>query len=89
MVQQQRVSLEERMARLEGVVEGVDRRLDSIERRLNSFEDKMERRLESLDSRLDNGLRELRQRQDRFFWMIFAVLLPMWVTIILAIVART
>ena len=65
------------MARIEGVVEQVDRKLASIESRLNHVETRVE------------GLRQ--EVIKSFRWTIglmLSILIPMWVTIILAIALR-
>ena len=77
--------MEERLARLEGMVEQMDKRLTSIESRLNHLES----RLESLESELSRARVELSEKVDRNFrWTVgimLGTLIPMWVTIILAI----
>lgn len=64
------MSLEERVARVEGVVSQIERRLNHVE----------------------NELTELRKDVDRSFrWTVgimLTVLIPMWVTIILAILLK-
>jgi len=64
------LSLEERVARVEGVVSQIERRLNHVE----------------------NELTELRKDVDRSFrWTVgimLTVLIPMWVTIILAILLK-
>jgi len=71
------LGMEERLARLEGAVEQMDKRLASVEGRLNHIETKLE---------------ELREEMVKNFrWTIgimLSILIPMWVTIILAIILK-
>ena len=71
------MSVEERLARIEGIVEQMDKRLASVEGRLNHIETRLE---------------ELREEMAKNFrWTIglmLSILIPMWVTIILAITLK-
>ncbi|RJX15226.1 hypothetical protein CW703_07230, partial [Candidatus Bathyarchaeota archaeon] len=67
--------------KLEGIVEQMDKRLALVESRLNHIET----RLESMEK----GLRE--EITKNFRWTIgimISILIPMWVTIILAIILK-
>lgn len=66
-------SIEERMAHLEGAYEQINHRLGSIEQQL---------------IRLDNGISDLRKEMHNQFLWFLGLLLPMWVTIILAVLLR-
>ncbi|MCC6044182.1 MAG: hypothetical protein RRE21_00105 [Desulfurococcales archaeon] len=66
-------SLEERVARIEGILEQMDKRLNHIESELRD-----------LRSEIGDLRRDL---NNRFLW-ILGVLITMWVTIILAILIR-
>jgi chromosome segregation ATPase len=73
-------SLEERVARIEGILEQMDKRLNHIESEIRDL------RAEIRDLRSEIGdLR--RDLNSRFLW-ILGVLITMWVTIILAILIR-
>jgi hypothetical protein len=66
-------SLEERVARIEGILEQMDKRLNHIESEIRD---------------LRSGFGDLRRGlNNRFLW-ILGVLITMWVTIILAILIR-
>ena len=71
-------ALEERMARVEGILEEVRARLNHLDSRF-----------EHLQTRVDSGFGELRREmQSQFRWtlgIMLGVLIPMWVTIILTI----
>ena len=71
------MSIEERLARIEGIVEQMDKRLASVEGRLNHIETRLE---------------ELRgEMAKNFRWtigIVLSILIPMWVTIILAITLK-
>ena len=68
-----KTGLEERMAKIEGILEQVDKRIGSMENRLNRLEDRLNR----LETRL----------QAQFRWML-GILITMWVTIILTVILR-
>jgi len=70
-------SLEERVARIEGIVEQMDKRLNHIESELRDLRNEMSGEI--------GGLR--RDLNNRFFWLL-GVQISMWVTIILAILLK-
>ena len=71
------MSVEGRLARIEDIVEWMDKRLTSIEGRLNHIEARLE------------GLRG--EVAKSFRWavgLMLSILIPMWATIVLAITLR-
>jgi hypothetical protein len=71
-------ALEARVARVEGIIEEIRTRLAGFENRLGRLED----RLTGLEARM----------QTQFQWLVglmLGLLIPMWVSIILAILLRT
>jgi uncharacterized coiled-coil protein SlyX len=70
-------ALRERVARVEGIVEQMDKRLNHIETELREFRREVFTELSSLR----------RELSTRFYWLI-GVQISMWVTIILAILFR-
>jgi chaperonin cofactor prefoldin len=65
--------LEERVAKIEGILEQVDKRLNHLESEIRELRDEV---------------RELRRDlNSRFFWLL-GVQISMWVTIILAILFK-
>jgi chromosome segregation ATPase len=67
------VSLEERVARIEGIVEQMDKRLNHLETEIRELREE---------------LRDLRKDlNNRFLWLL-GVQISMWVTIILAILFK-
>jgi hypothetical protein len=70
-------SLEERVARIEGFLEQMDKRLNHLESEVKE-----------LRSEMRSEIRELRRDlNNRFFWLL-GVQISMWVTIILAILFK-
>ena len=80
------------MAKVEGILEQVGERLGALETRLNH----LEARMDSLDTRMATEFSQVRQEMNannremrtHFRWILgimLGVLIPMWVTIILAI----
>lgn len=67
------MSLEERVARIEGIVEQMDKRLNHLETEIRELREE---------------LRDLREDlNNRFLWLL-GVQISMWVTIILAILFK-
>ena len=81
--------LEERMAKVEGILEEVRTRLNHLESRMDGLETTMATEFSQLRQEINANNRELRQEmRTRFRWtlgIMLGVLIPMWVTIILAI----
>jgi tetrahydromethanopterin S-methyltransferase subunit B len=71
------VSLEERVARIEGIVEQMDRRLNHLETEIRDLREELREELRDLRRDLNN----------RFLWLL-GVQISMWVTIILAILFK-
>ena len=80
----ERSSLEERVARIEGILERMDKRLNHLESEIRDLRAYVESEIKSLRGEI-GGLR--RDLNDRFLWML-GVQITMWVTIILAILFR-
>ena len=76
---------EGRIGRVEGILEEVRTRLNNLENRLTALDSwltALELRMTALESRM----------QTQFYWLLgvfLGVMIPMWVTIILAILLRT
>jgi hypothetical protein len=66
-----------RVARIEGIVEQMDKRLNHIESELRDLRSEMSGEIRDLRKDLNN----------RFFWLL-SVQISMWVTIILAILLK-
>lgn len=65
---------EPRVSRLEGAYEQVDKRLDSIDKRLETFRDEAGRRFDGIDRKI-----------DALQWRATSLILGTWVTVMLAI----
>ena len=77
-------SLEERVARIEGILERMDKRLNHLESEIRDLRVYVESEIKNLRGEI-GGLR--RDLNDRFLWML-GVQITMWVTITLAILFR-
>jgi predicted RNase H-like nuclease (RuvC/YqgF family) len=77
-------SLEERVARIEGILERMDKRLNHLESEIRDLRVYVESEIKSLRGEI-GGLR--RDLNDRFLWML-GVQITMWVTITLAILFK-
>ena len=99
----QRTEIEEesvgaRLARLEGAVSQMDKRISElredlnrridefrteVNRRISEFRTEVREQLEEFGRRLDRVEGEIREVRNRFWWII-GILITMWVTIIIA-----
>jgi predicted RNase H-like nuclease (RuvC/YqgF family) len=77
-------SLEERVARIEGILEQMDKRLNHLESEIRDLRVYVESEFKSLRDVIGDLRRGL---NNRFLW-ILGVQITMWVTIILAILFR-
>ncbi len=77
--------VEERMAKVEGILEEVRARLNHLESDIGRLDGK----IDNLRQDMNIGMDQLRQKIDtNFRWMVgitLGILIPMWVTIILTI----
>jgi tetrahydromethanopterin S-methyltransferase subunit B len=74
----QEFGIREVVGQLDARMDGFERRMDGLERRMDS----LDRRMEALESTINTNLR----------WtmgILIGTLLPMWLTMIVAIVLRT
>jgi peptidoglycan hydrolase CwlO-like protein len=77
-------SLEERVARIEGILEQMDKRLNHLESEIRDLRAYVESEIKGLRGEIGDLRRDL---NNRFLW-ILGVQITMWVTIILAILFR-
>jgi predicted RNase H-like nuclease (RuvC/YqgF family) len=80
----ERSSLEERVARIEGILEQMDKRLNHLESEIRDLRVYVGSEIRSLRGEIGDLRRDL---NNRFLW-ILGVQITMWVTIILAILFR-
>jgi predicted RNase H-like nuclease (RuvC/YqgF family) len=80
----ERSSLEERVARIEGILEQMDKRLNHLESEIRDLRVYVESEIKGLRGEIGDLRRDL---NNRFLW-ILGVQITMWVTIILAILFR-
>jgi len=71
------VNLEERVAKIEGILEQMDKRLNHIESEVRDLRNELYREIRDLRKALDY----------RFYWLL-GVQISMWVTIILTIIFK-
>lgn len=69
---------EQRVARLEGAYEQVDRRLGAIDARLETLDRKF-------DAKIDGIRDELGRRLDGLQWRMMSLIVGTWITVMLAI----
>jgi predicted nucleic acid-binding Zn-ribbon protein len=77
-------SLEERVARIEGILEQMNKRLNHLENEIRDLRVYVESEIKGLRGEIGDLRRDL---NNRFLWML-GVQITMWVTIILAILFR-
>jgi peptidoglycan hydrolase CwlO-like protein len=80
----ERSSLKERVARIEGILEQMDKRLNHLENEIRDLRAYVESEIKSLRGEIGDLRRDL---NNRFLWML-GVQITMWVTIMLAILFR-
>jgi chromosome segregation ATPase len=71
------VNLEERVAKIEGILEQMDKRLNHLESEVRDLRNELYREIRDLRKALDY----------RFYWLL-GVQISMWVTIILTIIFK-
>jgi len=76
--------LEERVARIEGILEQMDKRLNHLEGEIGDLRVYVESEFKGLRGEIGDLRRDL---NNRFLWML-GVQITMWVTIMLAIIFR-
>jgi hypothetical protein len=74
-----------RLASLEGSYHQVSDRLNSIDRRLDGFEQKVEARFTALESRIDSGLARTDAKIDGLQWRMTALIVGTWISVMVAI----
>jgi predicted nucleic acid-binding Zn-ribbon protein len=80
----ERSSLEERVARIEGILEQMDKRLNHLESEIRDLRVYVESEIKGLRGEIGDLRSDL---NNRFLWML-GVQITMWVTIMLAILFR-
>ena len=76
--------MEERVARIEGILEQMDKRLNHLESEIRDLRAYVENEIKGLRGEIGDLRRDL---NNRFLWMLGGQI-TMWVTIILAIILR-
>ena len=74
------LNLKERVARIEGILEQMDKRFEQVDKRISEFR-------EDFNTRLNHVETELGELRNRIWWVI-GIQISMWITIILAILLR-
>ena len=78
--------LEERMAKIEGAFEQIDRRLGRVEAELVSLRTDLHRQISAVREELKGEINSVREDVRSLYRMTLSVLIPMWVTIVGAII---
>lgn len=76
--------LEERQAKIEGVLEQIDKRVGRLESELIRVENK----IDFLDSKVDSVRSELHGKLDSNFRWLVGIMITMWITIIMTIIFK-
>jgi len=77
-----RMSLEERMAKIEVILEQIDKRLNHLESNMISFNE----RLDNFNKRLDERFDRINERIDSLFKWLIGLILGMWTTIMVTLI---
>ncbi len=75
------------MARVEGILSQMDRRIESFERSVGQRFGAVEGRFDSLERRIDSLERRIDALDKKFYWLI-GVVLATWITTILTILFK-
>jgi len=78
--------LEERMAKIEGAFEQIDRRLGRVEAELVSLRRELHQQISAVREELKGEINSVREDVRSLYRMTLSVLIPMWVTIVGAII---
>ena len=89
------MSLEERVARIEGILEQMDKRLTKLENEVSRLREEMGGEINSLRGEVNSLRREVREEINslrdmvwsQFKWTI-GILITMWITIIITILFK-
>ena len=77
--------LEERLARLEGRVEELSKRVDDLRNDMNHRFAELSKRIDDMSKRIDDLRNDIRRLEDRFegrFKWLMGTLITMWISII-------
>ena len=80
-------TVEERLARLEGLAEQMDKRLSDLREDVGGIRLEMHQRFAEVRQEMAELRQEIRELRGRFWWLI-GIMLSMWVTIIIAILFK-
>ena len=83
------------VARLEGIVEQIDKRLDSIDRRIENLGPQLEGKIENVRSTLEGKIENVRstlddkidKKIDRLQWRMTSLIVGTWITTMLTMFA--
>lgn len=80
--------LEERVAKLEGIFEQIEKRLGFMEATLNQFRTEVSGKFQSFESKFDNKFDKLTEKIDSVNARLTLLVLSTWVTVMLAILFK-
>jgi len=81
--------LEERQARIEGILEQMDKRLSAVESAVRILDSEIKALRTELSNEISRVRTELTSKIDSSFKWLVGIILTMWVTIILTILVKT
>jgi archaellum component FlaC len=84
----QNMQVEERVAKIEGIVEQMNERLNHIESDLGTLREEMKAETRDIREKLEFNTRDLRSEIRSSFKWTMGLMLTMWITIILTILFR-
>jgi tetrahydromethanopterin S-methyltransferase subunit G len=76
------------MARLEGAYEQINHRIGSLWEEVRELRREVTQQIGELRDRMDQQMGELRREIRTQFYWVLGLLIPMWVTIILAVLLK-
>jgi len=81
-----KASLEERVAKIEGILEQMDKRLNHIETEISGLRNDTSTEMSSLRAEISNLRTDMERRFESLFKWTVGLILGMWITIIMTLI---